>query len=284
MPKLLAILFTLLLIGTLSGCNLPDSNSSNPDDLATQVANLLTTTPLLPSPQIEEPTLENTPEPVEPTDELPTETIVTVIENTITPTNVTFELPSSQPFWSDPFDDGTRFGINPEGYDDGQTRIIISEGNMELTSITGSGWRGWRLTSQKPSNYFLEADFITQECSGSDQYGLVVQSPDFSSGFGYYFGLTCDGRFAFQKWEDGGLANLQSWNADPNINIGSDQANTIGIHKSGDQYNLYVNNVRIANIVDEKFSEPGYFGPFIAGVNTANFTVIIPNISYWNLP
>lgn len=284
MPTKLAIFITLLLIGNLSGCNLPASDTTNPDALATQVAYLLTATPLLPTPQIEEPTLETTPEPVEPTVELPTETMITQIENTITPTNVSFELPSNQPNWSDPFDDGTRFGINPEGYDDGQTRIIISDGNMELTSITGSGWRGWRLTSQKPSNYYLSADFLTQECNGSDQYGLVVQSPDFSSGFGYYFGLTCDGRFAFQKWEESGLTNLQSWNSDPNINIGSDQANTMGIHKSGNQYNLYVNNVWIASIEDEKYSEPGYFGPFIAGVNTVNFTVIIQNISYWNYP
>ena len=284
MPKILAILIALLFIGSLSGCNLPDSNSSNPDDLATQVAYLLTTTPMLPSPQIEEPTLETTPEPVESTVELPTETMITEIENTITPTNVSFELPSGQPYWSDPFDDGTRFGINPEGYNDGQTRIIITDGNMELTSITGSGWRGWRLTSQKPSKYYMKADFLTQECSGSDQYGLVVQSPDYTSGFGYYYGLTCDGRFAFQKWEEGGLTNLQSWNIDPNINVGSNQANTIGIHKSGNQFYLYVNNVRIASIEDEKFLEPGYFGPFIAGVNTVNFTVIIQNISYWNLP
>lgn len=283
MPKILALVFALLLVSLFSGCNLPESNLTNPDDLATQVSNLLTTTPIISAPQIDVPTLENTPIPVEPIEALPTETSVAEIINTLTPTTTSLDLPTGQPYWSDPFDNGTRFGINPEGYDDGQTRIMITDGTMELTSITGSGWRGWRLTSQKPSNYYLQADFITNECSGSDQYGLVVQSPDYTSGFGYYYGLTCDGRFAFQKWEDGGLTNLQSWNTDNNINIGSDQSNTLGLLKSGNQYNLYVNNVRIASIEDEKFSEPGYFGPFIAGVNTANFTVRLQNISYWNL-
>lgn len=287
MPKFLMVL-SLILAGSLVGCNLPTSTPAEPNELATQVSNLLTSTPLDQTSPIDAPTAENSVEPVEQETSTQTaqftETTEPTEATTITPTNFPLELPDGSPTWSDPFDDGTRFGINVEGYDDGQTKFNITDGAMVITSITGSGWRGWRLTSQKPVNYYLEADFYTEECSGSDQYGLVIQSPDYSSGYGYYFGLTCDGRFAFQKWEEGGLSNLEGWDTDININAESNQNNSLGILKSGNIYHLYINDVKIIEVEDEKFSSPGYFGPFIAGVNTVNFTVNMTNISYWNIP
>lgn len=284
MPKRIVLILTLIITGSLVGCNLPDSTQSNPDIIATQVSNLLTTTPEISNPTNEDPTLNIPTITVELTEveNQPSETAT--FEPTITRTVQPPGIPTGSPSWSDPFDNGARFGINPEGYDDGQTRIIISDGSMILTSISASGWRGWRVTSQKPGNYYLKADFQTEDCVGSDQYGLVIQSPDFESGFGYYFGLTCDGRYAFQKWEDGGLSNLQGWTNDTNINPGTNQNNSIGILKSGNQYNLFVNNVALVTVDDEKFSSPGYFGPFIAGVNTANFSIKLNEIAYWNLP
>lgn len=288
MPKLVFLFLIFLILVSLSGCNLPESASTTPDELATQVAFLLTSPPSLQNTPTVQQSIQETDIPINP--ELPTltteltETVQPTMEPSPTMTNLPLELPQGNSTWADPFVDGTRFGINAEGYDDGQTKIEISEGSMVLTSITSSGWRGWRLTSQKPSNYYLKADFTTTECSGSDQYGLVIQSPDYDSGSGYYFGLTCDGRFAFQKWDENGLENLKGWDSDTNIRAGSDQNNSLSVLKNGNQYNLYVNDVKIAEILDEKYSSPGYFGPFIAGVNTANFTIKMSNIEYWNLP
>ncbi len=288
MPKLVVSILLSFLLLSLSGCNLPDSAPTTPDELATQVAFLLTSPPSIQSSATTQPSLDESDVPSNP--DLPTltvevgETMEPTTEPTTTSTNVSLDLPQGNSNWSDPFLDGTRFGINDEGYDDGQTKIVISNGAMVLTSVTSSGWRGWRLTSQKPSNYYLKADFTTTECSGSDQYGLVIQSPDYDSGSGYYFGLTCDGRFAFQRWDENGLANLQGWDTHDNISVGANQDNSMGIMKNGNQYVLYVNDAKIAEIQDEKYSTPGYFGPFIAGVNTVNFTVKMNNIEYWNLP
>lgn len=278
------ILTTLMLFLSLAGCNLPNSGEITPDMVASQVAQLLTTTPDIDVPvdlPTEVPTIT-----VQFTEEIaqPTEAFSPTPEPSITPTGLAQGIPTGPPDWTDPLTDGSRFGINPEGYDDGQTRINVSNGSLTMTSVSAIGWRGWRLTSQKPENYFLQATFRTGDCSGSDQYGLVVQSPDFESGFGYYFGLTCDGRYAFQKWEENGLTNLQGWINDVNIVAGSNQTNTIAILKSGNHYNLYLNNISIVTVKDEKFSSPGYFGPYIAGVNTPNFSIQLDGISYWNLP
>jgi hypothetical protein len=289
MSKFLVIFLILILTSSLVGCNLPNSSEIDPNIIATQVSTLLTSpTENLPLSNEDPPTIEVATITVVPSEISATETNEPTIEPTNEPTpsatNSLMTRPTGTPYWEDPFENGTRFGINPEGYDDGQTRFIISDGSMVLTSITASGWRGWRLTSQKPVNYFLQADFGIEECTGSDQYGLVIQSPDYDTGSGYYFGLTCDGRYAFQKWEENGLINLVGWDTNSNINAGSNQSNTLSILKSGNQYKLFVNDVEISSIVDEKFSSPGFFGPFIAGVNTANFSVRLTNISYWNLP
>jgi hypothetical protein len=288
MQKYLYLILSILILSGLVGCNLPVSGPSTPSDLSTQVSAFLSSTP----PSQVSPTdipvvsITNTAEssPTLTLTQEPTETSTPETDLSTTPTNTSPDLPEGPSTWSDPFIDGTRFGINPEGYDDGQTKITVSKGEMILTSITGSGWRGWRLTSQKPSNYYLKADFSTEECSESDQYGLVIQSPDYISGLGYYFSLTCDGRYAFQKWDGNGLANIIGWDSDPNINVGPNQNNSMGIKKTGNQYILYVNNTKISEIEDDEFSSPGYFGPFIAGVNTPNFTVRMSNIEYWNLP
>ncbi len=277
-------LISILLLTFIAACNLPTNKQETPDLVASQVSLLLTNTPTTiggnqNTPiQIPTITLASTIESPQPS-----ETSTPTISPSPSPTEVVEGIPTGAPNWTDTFENGTRFGINPGGYDDGQTVIYVSDNSMILTSVTASGWRGWRLTSQKPGNYYLQANFRTLECNGSDQYGLVIQAPDYDSGQGFYFGLTCDGRYAFQKWEDGGLINLQGWNNDSNIKSGSDQTNILGILKSGSQYNLYVNNVQVVTIEDENLSNPGYFGPFIAGVNTANFTIQLDEISYWLL-
>ncbi len=284
MTNRLLLLLILILIASLTACNLPNSGAVDPDFVASQVAQLLTTTPK--TGNSSEPTSVVPSITIQPTEEVitPTETLSSTQEPSITPTILPQGIPTGPPDWADSLTDGSRFGINPGGYDDGQTRITVSDGSMTLTSISALGWRGWRLASQKPVNYYLQAVFQTNDCAGSDQYGLVVQSPDYESGFGYYFGLTCDGRYAFQKWEESGLTNLQGWTNDGNIVAGPNQTNTIGILKSGDQYNLYINNISIVTLNDEKFSSPGYFGPYIAGVKTPNFSIKMDEISYWNLP
>lgn len=284
MSNRLLLLIILILSVNITGCNLPDSGDANPGAIASQVAQLLTKTPDFDIP-MESPTAVPTI-----TIQFTEEVIPTVVtasptqEPSLTPTLLPQGIPSGSPDWTDPLTDGSRFGINPGGYDDGQTKIDVSDSSLIMTSISALGWRGWRLASQKPDNYYLQATFQTKDCAGSDQYGLVIQSPDYESGFGYYFGLTCDGRYAFQKWEESGLTNLQGWINDPNIIAGPDQTNTIGVMKSGNQYNLYINAVSIVTVNDGKFSSPGYFGPYIAGVITPNFSFKMDEISYWKLP
>lgn len=280
--RLGVILSGLCLI--LSACNLPMNNYPTPDLLATEVSKLLTESPITsPDIKISETALIvelSTPSSTATEQLIPTSTETATITSSPTPANV----PTGSPTWFEPFDTGTSFGVTGSGYDDGNTKIYVESGSLILDSINSVGWRGWRLTNQKPVNYYIRAVFQTGECSGSDQYGLLVQSPDYDSGIGLYFGLTCDGRFSIQKWDDSGLTNLDGWNTSSTIISGSDQTNVIAILKSGSHYKYYVNDVVQSEVTNEAFSSPGYFGPFIAGLETPNFIIKIDEISYWKMP
>ena len=144
MVKQISLFLSLLIVVSIAGCNLPNSSEISPDIIASQVANLLTTTPALDEPinipsEVPSISIQFTPETI-----LPTETVIPTQEPSLTPTILPQGIPTGSPNWLDPFDDGTRFGINSEGYDDGQTKIIVSDGSLKMSSISAIGWRGWR--------------------------------------------------------------------------------------------------------------------------------------------
>ncbi len=290
--------FCLLIIAILlTSCNLPLSSTPTADIVATEVVNILTSTSQL---EVSATAAVSTPDVIvtqvttfptlEPS--LPTETIVspspTEVEPTLTGTATIVPtsalVPGGEPTWRETFENGTSFGINNEGYDDGNTRIFIEEDALKLVSINVNSWRGWRLASHKPQNYYLQAEFEVENCAGSDQYGLISQAPDYDSGFGYYFGLTCDGRYSVQKWNENGLANLEGWNESTAINSGANQQNQIGVLKSANIYQYFINETKVAEAQDDYFAVPGYFGPFIAGLSTPNFSVKLQEIAYWKSP
>lgn len=281
------LMFGLALV--FSACNLPTTSPNSPDLVATEVSQILTLTQLIPSTATFEAeivsTLSLTPSPSQtpqPTN-TPTFTPTIFLTNTNTPIPTDALIPTGDPTWKEIFVNGTSFGISSEGYDDGNTKIIIEDETLTLVSINSTGWRGWRLASQKPANYFLTAVFKIETCSGSDQYGIITQSPDYENGYGYYFGLTCDGRYSIQKWNESGLTNLDGWSSSTEILTGDAKENSVSILKTGENFKFFVNNVMVSQVNDTYFKNPGFFGPFIAGISTPNFTVRLQEIEYWLL-
>lgn len=285
MPKRI-IFFMCCLIMVLSACNLPLDSTEPTGEINlidTQVANLLTLTPQILNTESTDSDMEAPDNIPQPTQTPHTEVSLTP-SPTITLTATPAGIPTGPADWSDPLNNGSGFGIDSTGYDDGNTIIKIDNGTLKLTSLGGKGWRGWRLTSQNPNNYYLTTSIQTETCAGSDQYGMIVQAPDYENGYGYYFGLTCDGRFSIQKWDSGGLSTLAGWDQNTAIKSGSNQTNLIGILKSGNRYEYFINQVSVASMEDSTFSTPGYFGPFISGLVSPEFSIRVEEINYWKLP
>ena len=293
MRPLIALLLTALL---LTACNTPKAPLASPtprqDFVATEVAMMLTSTPREATPTSTA-TLapSETPTPNGPTAVVitPTDTAQPVTDTPAAPTmTFTATLPSGDPktslgdpTWQTAFTKNVGFGL----YDNGHTKVSQESGALDLSAADPNGWLGWTLTfSQKPKDFYLEATFETQSCSGKDMYGLIFRTPNTSDG-GYLYGFTCDGHYSLRSadFKNNNVVDLVKLASTDKIQSGSNQTNRMGVLVKGDQISLYVNGNLLTQVNDATFADEGYFGAFIAAYETAGFTVKMSQISLWNL-
>jgi hypothetical protein len=273
----------LITLFTISACNLPSSPPTPEDNLVeTAVANTLTSQPIRITP------LQTNTLPVQST-----ETITP--ELTITPTDIFTDTPTATLEPQNPkttlgnptkiytFDDGVAFGLE-EPYDDGMTTFSVANGKLVMSSQNTNGYRGWRLTSPRPENFYLEGAFQTLQCSGKDQYGLVFRAEDYTSGIAYYLAVSCDGSYKLTKWTDSGTSTLKDWTFTDILISGAYQSNLIGVYAQDDNIIIYFNDRKVDELKDSSLTAGGHFGVFIAGEETMGFTVEVDSMSYWERP
>jgi hypothetical protein len=274
--KLLVLIVMLFLVS----CNFPIfRNTISPDQVSTQVAISQTSTwesqaQILPTPlpSLTLPvTLTETSEPFS----------TLTPEPSITVTEIDFSSQLGSPSYSNPMNSGSAFGLDAAGYDDGFTRIVMSDGSMTLTSYPTTGWRGWRLTDKNLSNFYLEGTFITQTCAGRDQYGLVFRAPDYSNGEGFYFGVTCEGKYSLLLSDGNRYRTLIDWTSSEKIVSGSNQINRLGVLAEGSSIDLYINGEKVNHADDSNYSTETKIGAFILALNTPGFTVKLDQLNLW---
>lgn len=275
--KIILIPFVMILV---ISCNLPIlRNSISEDRVATKVSMAKTATmesqdritPPPPSSPTQPGMLSKTVEP----------SYTPSPEPSITATSNDFASQLGAPYYSNPMSSGSAFGLDSEGYDDGYTRIGMADGGMVLTSNSTNGWRGWRLTDRGLYNFYLEGTFITGVCTGNDQYGLVFRAPDYSTGEGYYFGVTCDGNYSLLLSDGDRYRTLIELTPSDKIKQGSNQTNQLGVLAEGPSIVIFLNGEKIGNVNDSTFLTPTKVGAFILGRNTPGFTVKLDQLNMW---
>lgn len=278
------IMITLILVILITACNVPQVQPTatiSQNEVETEVARQLSATaaqPTQPGGETSQPQ-PPTETPLPPTS-TPTPTETATATPTLTPT-LDWKANLGTPAWQSTLDSPSAFFSSGNSYSDDYTTIIIAGGVMRLSSSSTFGYRGWRLTSKKPQNFYLEAKFNTISCSGNDTYGLVLRAPDYSSGYGYYYTLTCDGKYALTKWNDDGSAVVLDLTPGSSIRSGAGQTNTFGIWIRGSEIKLYANDVLLAELSDSAIPNAGHIGVFIAG-RSGGMTVELDEIAYWN--
>jgi 3-keto-disaccharide hydrolase len=274
----LAFIFVLLI-----ACNFPFMGNSNTEnEVATQVAAAKTSTAIQenvtatpPLPTIAPTSSSTHSEPASPS---PSPSP----EPSLTATPADFAAQLGAPTYSNPMNNGTAFGIDASGYDDGHTRIIMSDGAMVLSSYSTNGWRGWRLTDRGMSNFYMEGSFTTVTCSGKDQYGLVFRSPDYATGEGYYFGITCDGNYSLLLSDGNQYHKLIDSSFSDQIKPGSNQANRLGVLAEGPKISLFINGAKVNETSNSAYQTDTKVGVFILGLNTPGFTVKLDQFNMWS--
>lgn len=263
----------------LAACNFPIMPGSDKDQMiATQVAMAQTLTKEIP--------IESTKtiEVPLPTQETIPATGTPTITPSPTPSEISFDpaIQFGTPLWSNPVNNGSAFGIDSSGYDDGYTQVSVSDGVMTLKSLTSTGWKGWRLTDRGISDFYLEGDFILGTCNSSDQFGIVIRAPDYSAGSGYYFGINCSGSFYLWRSDGSSINVLVDKQLEKPLEFNENTRINLGVLAKGDNIRLYVNREMVDQVNDSAFTMNSKFGVFIAGKSTPGFWIKLDQINLWN--
>lgn len=296
------LIFTLTLF--LCGCNLPAANppssaTTQANQVATQVALMLTPTIASGSPTnpvsssltatiapsetavppsqtplpTDTPTLTTTPT----TTFTPTLTLTNTLQPTATPLPGDPKAGLGDPSWSSTFTNGKAFGLDSGPVDDPEYHFEVKNGAIMMIAKKPDGFHAWRLSIQNISNFYLEATFQTSDCSGLDRYGLMFRAPDTNTG--YFFGVSCDGQFNLRNLGSN-FSDIEKWTKSSDILAGPNQTNRLGVMAKDTKLSLYANGHLLGDFTDSSYAS-GVFGYFIASTNTVNFTVQSNSIQYW---
>ncbi|MHC1741152.1 MAG: hypothetical protein AB9897_08600 [Anaerolineaceae bacterium] len=266
-----------LLLFILSSCNLPVSKSvTNPADVvSTRVAQTL---------QAGEKTIIPT-NTLQPTTALSTitPTYTETVSPTVTPSPDDPRLTLGTPDFSETFSSGSSFGLKTPYIDDA-INMSIANGSLLMSSLSINGVR-WRLAYPTPRNLYIEGTFKTIACSGSDFYGLVMRSPSYTDGIGYYLAISCSGQYSLMRMNGTfDLISIIDWTSDPAILSGANQENRVGVMLIDDQFNIYINGKLVQKTSNAVLTQKGYFGVFQSAIDNPSMTVAVEEIDEWNRP
>lgn len=246
----------------------PEEPSATPGVVSTEPV-LETAT----APAAETPTATATEEPTA-TPEAPAETVTA----TGLPSDPRAAL--GDPDFLDNFENGDNWSL----YEDEHVLFRVADEALRMAAFNPESWDGFMLSWPQINNFYLEMTATTNDCSGLDRYGLVARSVRTGEGYaGYLFGISCDGQFSLRIWDGEAFTRLIDWTASEHIQAGSDQSNRIGIMMEGENISLYANGNLLAETTDETYEE-GRIGVFVGSVNTEDFTVLVQEVAYWELP
>ena len=273
------LLVGLLLVLILTSCNIP-----RPTDelifekvVATEVAAARTATAAQDS-------SHSTIEAAKPAPSQSMTATPVQVTSSVTPTAINFNEKLGMPGWKDELNSGGGWSLSKPNTDMSNVTIKVENGALSMSRSVPYGGKNWWLNYQQIKDFYLQAKFITRLCSSDDQYGLVFRAPNYNSGMGYYFTITCDGHFNLMRWDGSGAANLFTWEKTDAIQTGSNQTNLLGIWAKQNVIRLYANGVLLKEISDDALINKGHFGLFLDSRQTPGFSIELDEIAYWENP
>jgi hypothetical protein len=193
------------------------------------------------------------------------------------------DLNLGDPTWAESFENNT--SVFPLGEGD-STIYKVEDGSLIMTAKEPAGDL-WRVATIILQDYYLESRFKTgKNCSGKDSYGLIVRAPEQPDNIidsGYIFSFSCDGNYRAYLMVNGEYNNIISWTKHPNIKIGPEQENIMGIRAKGKVMQLYANNTLLYEFTDESYLS-GLFGLVIRADETTNLQILVQRVAYWLNP
>jgi len=243
------------------------------------------------------PTDEPTAEPPTDTPETPKNiTLVPKDASTATPTPTS--IPPGETFdptdtyglstFMDPMNSGSYGNWKSDGRLPNTELIQISlEGNNMYVTGKKPGFSTWYFSWPTLKDFYIQMEVKTEECSGKDEYGLIVRGPAHGAGvsYGYIVAFTCDGYYRLTRLDSAdpySATDLVSLTKSKYIETGADQKNVVAIRVVGKTLTIFANGYQLAEVNDATFSK-GRYGVFVQAVDTYNYTYHPVQIVYWDL-
>ena len=222
-----------------------------------------------------------------PTATAPAPTATATAASPTPPLSATPSLPSTDPLlylgepdFYEPFNSDANWSL----YQDEHVSFEVDNGQLAMTAFNPDYWDGWTLSWPGISDFYLEMIASPQTCSGMDRYGMVIRAQNSDEGYlGYLYGVTCDGRYSLRRWNGSNYVTIVDWTESESIHKGADQGNRIGLMAAGKKLSLYANGVLLKEISDDTHLS-GKFGVYVGSVRTPDFTVLVDEMAYWELP
>jgi hypothetical protein len=180
----------------------------------------------------------------------------------------------------DSFDSGANWAL----YEDDHVSFEVDDGQLVMTAFNPDYWDGWMLSWPVISDFYLEMIAAPQTCASLDRYGMMARAQKSDGDYlGYLYGFSCDGRYSLRRWDGSNYVTIVDWTESEFIRKGDDQGNRLGLMADGTKLALYANGVLLEEVSDD-IHLSGKFGVYVGSVKTPNFTILVDEIAYWELP
>ena len=179
-----------------------------------------------------------------------------------------FGEPKSQ----DTFERGSSgFGLSAGLNDNENIRIIVLNNRLSLEPKKNNGWISWRLRPPSVNDGAAEMDFSIITCARGDRTGILMRSPDYNSGHGYYFSLSCEGTVSILR----DTTVINTADARGVFKNSSGDVNVITALVQGNNLTFVLNGESLLSVQDETYKE-GFSGFFTApqGQNTLTMDIL----------
>ncbi|HIE57549.1 MAG TPA: hypothetical protein EYP88_04885 [Anaerolineales bacterium] len=155
--------------------------------------------------------------------------------------------------------------------------------------VTGKqpGFSTWFFSWPTLTDFYLQLAVDNGECSGKDEYGLILRGPAHKAGvsYGYIVAFTCDGYYRLTRLDSADpytAVDLVPLTRSEQINTGVNQRNLIGVRAEGSKLALFANGYFLTEVNDAAYPQ-GRYGLFVQAVDTYNYTYRPIELAYWEL-
>lgn len=164
-------------------------------------------------------------------------------------------------------------------------KMEMADGTMNVTGKPVL-WDTWWISGFTLTDFYIEMEVNSGECTGSDTYGMIVRASQHGQPTrGYLIGFTCDGKVLMKRLESASpyvAISILNPTETEFINAGANQTNIIGVAFDGNSISIYPNRYYLTTIQDSGFSY-GRYGVFVSAGDDGNYTFSVDEIRSWGI-